>query len=276
MKIIFVTDLHGKREKYDRLYEIAKIHRADILINGGDMLPWKSGSFPLKDQESFLINYLENHFRIFENSGIYYLCLLGNDDLGILDELFKKTCERFSFIYDIAHNKIEINGYEFIGMNWVSDNPFTNKDRCRKDSNSETTQNVLSVGLISTPSGWQEIKDWLSFRENLPTIEDELKNLPSPKNFERAIYVIHMPPSNLGLDRCWHGEEVGSEAIYNFIKEKQPLLTLHGHIHESPDKTGIWLARLGKTVCIQPGQKEEKLVYVLIDLNSKEIKRFVI
>lgn len=276
MKIIFVTDLHGKREKYDMLFDVIKTHGADILINGGDMLPWKTQNYPLKDQKDFIVNYLENHFRSFEKLCIYYLCLLGNDDLGILDELFKKTCEKFSFIHDIAQKKVKIGEYEFIGMNWVSDNPFTNKDRCRKDSNSETTQKVLPVGLISTPSGWREIKDWINFRENLPTIEEELKNLPAPENFEKAIYVMHMPPSNLGLDQCWHGGEVGSKAIYNFIKEKQPFLTLHGHIHESPDKSGIWLAHLGKTMCIQPGQREEKLVYVIVDLESMKIERVIV
>lgn len=240
------------------------------------MLPWKTGDYPLKDQRDFIINYLENHFLSFEKFGIYYLCLLGNDDLGILDELFRKICEKFSFIYDIAQRKIEIGEYEFIGMNWVSDNPFANKDRCRKDSNSETSQKILPVGLISTPSGWYKIKEWVNFREGLPTIEEELKNLPTPENFEKAIYVMHMPPSNLGLDRCWHSDEAGSKAIYNFIKEKQPLLTLHGHIHESPDKSGIWLAHLGKTICIQPCQREEKLVYVIIDLDSMEIERVIV
>lgn len=39
MKLLFVTDLHGSRWKYDQLLELAKRHRVEIGINGGYMLP---------------------------------------------------------------------------------------------------------------------------------------------------------------------------------------------------------------------------------------------
>ena len=107
------------------------------------------------------------------------------------------------------------------------------------------------------------ITDWESYISSLPTIENELNNLPKPENFQKSIYVIHMPPNKLGLDVCSDGREVGSKAVYDFLKQKQPLFSLHGHIHESPDKTGIWSAKLGDTVCIQPGQMYG-LTYVTI------------
>jgi Icc-related predicted phosphoesterase len=81
-----------------------------------------------------------------------------------------------------------------------------------------------------------------------------------------------MPPYNLGLDTCGHGEEVGSKAVYNFISEHQPLLSLHGHIHESPEVSGKWHAKLGNTVCIQPGQLTS-FTYVTIDLHSMKFDR---
>jgi len=55
----------------------------------------------------------------------------------------------------------------------------------------------------------------------------------------------------------------------------QPLLTLHGHIHESPDITGIWRNRAGRTWCVQPGQTRG-LSYVLVDLERAEMKRTVL
>ena len=58
----------------------------------------------------------------------------------------------------------------------------------------------------------------------------------------------------------------------DFIKEKQPLLTLHGHIHEAPDAIkGMWINHIGSTICINPGQTEigsDELVYALIDLDK--------
>jgi Icc-related predicted phosphoesterase len=88
----------------------------------------------------------------------------------------------------------------------------------------------------------------------------------------KTIYVIHMPPHKLGLDQCFHGAKVGSKAVYDFVLKNQPLLSLHGHIHESPDVTGRWHAKLGNTLCIQPGQLDQ-FTYVTIDLATMEFDR---
>lgn len=273
MKILFVTDLHGNKSKYEMLFEAIKNHKADIVINCGDMLP-KDGT--LFNQDHFIREYLEDYFSQVDRAGIYYLCYLGNDDLRIFDDLFEKTCRKFSFVHNIAQRKVEIGGYEFIGMNWVADYPFRLKDRCRKDTEDYIFQIQLGKGLLSTLSGWCEIDDWFKYAERLPTIEDELSKLICPVDYRKAVYVIHMPPINLGLDKCSSEVEVGSKAVYDFIKKQQPMLTLHGHIHESPEMTGKWFNRLGKTLCIQPGQLKDKLTYALIDITTMEIKRFAI
>ncbi len=39
MRVLFVTDLHGSKWKYERIFEVAKDFRANVVINGGDMLP---------------------------------------------------------------------------------------------------------------------------------------------------------------------------------------------------------------------------------------------
>ena len=83
-----------------------------------------------------------------------------------------------------------------------------------------------------------------------------------------------MPPANLGLDVCGRGDAVGSEAVHRFIECRQPLMTLHGHIHESPDVSGVWRARLGRTWCVQPGQMKP-LSTVLIELPELTMERIV-
>ncbi|TFF87275.1 MAG: hypothetical protein EU550_03525 [Promethearchaeota archaeon] len=86
-----------------------------------------------------------------------------------------------------------------------------------------------------------------------------------------------MPPSNSGLDVCSDGKGVGSKAIYNFLSNPPyPLLSLHGHIHESPNISGVWKTKKGKTICIQPGQShyyEDFVVYVIIDLKNMKFTR---
>jgi Icc-related predicted phosphoesterase len=96
---------------------------------------------------------------------------------------------------------------------------------------------------------------------------------------DNAIYIFHNPPANLDLDVTHNGRNVGSKAEYAFLNENQPKISLHGHIHESPDNSGKWCSKLGKTICIQPGQShqnENHLIYALIDLENMNFERKVI
>jgi Icc-related predicted phosphoesterase len=56
------------------------------------------------------------------------------------------------------------------------------------------------------------------------------------------------------LDLIQGGKSAGSHSIKAFIEEHQPLLILHGHIHESPDLSGAYFDRIGETLSINPGQ----------------------
>ena len=269
MKILYTSDLHGNIKKYAQLYTAAKSNDVAMVINGGDMLPAGKSLFR---QDKFIKTQLDNHFKKFEDLKIHYLCFPGNDDLIIFDPLLNSICQKYEYIHNIAQEKILISNYEFIGMNWVCDYPFRLKDRCRMDDKHFIFGHQYGAGVLSTPDGWKNIKDWVSFAQGLPTIEDELKKLPKPQKPEKAIYVIHMPPASVGLDVCHHGAKVGSKALYSFLKSHQPLLSLHGHIHESPSETGIWKTEIGKTICIQPGQLDS-FTYVIIDTETMIIKR---
>ena len=132
---------------------------------------------------------------------------------------------------------------------------------------------------FSSGKGWREMstEEWFMTARSLPTIEDELERLGRPESLDTAVYVIHMPPAGVGLDVCLDGRAVGSQAIARFVKSRQPLLTLHGHIHESPEVTGIWNTRIGESVCIQPGQSLSAtagLICVTGDLRKMAYERF--
>jgi Icc-related predicted phosphoesterase len=68
---------------------------------------------------------------------------------------------------------------------------------------------------------------------------------------------MHSPPFGTRLDLIRGGKSAGSRSIKAFIEEHQPLLTLHGHIHESPDLSGAYFDRIRKTLSINPGQSFE-------------------
>jgi Icc-related predicted phosphoesterase len=80
---------------------------------------------------------------------------------------------------------------------------------------------------------------------------------------ERAIFNVHVPPYESSLDTAYEVDEelryvmkggrphevpTGSPAVRQIIEETEPLLSLHGHIHESKGVT-----KIGRTVAINPG-----------------------
>lgn len=271
-RILFVTDLHGNIAKYRRVFEAALKHGVAAVVNGGDMLTLDGDLHG--SQRDFIEGFLSPYFAGYEKAGIHHLGFLGNDDLKIHDDVFDETCRKYKHIVNLAQRRFELSGLEFIGMNWVTDYPFRLKDRCRRDGPGYVFQEQFGSGLLSTPEGFKELEDWPAYAAKLPTIEDELAVLPKPETAGRTIYVIHTPPFGLGLDVISLGGKVGSQAVSRFIGKMQPLLTLHGHIHESPAISGIWKAKIGETVCVQPGQmKANALSYALIDLESMEMER---
>jgi Icc-related predicted phosphoesterase len=273
MKILFVTDLHGNEAKYRHVFEAARRHNAAAVVNGGDMLTLDGDLHG--SQRDFIGTFLRPYFTEYEKAGIYHIGFLGNDDLQIHDAVFDKLCREHKRVVNLAQRRFELNGFEFIGMNWVTDYPFRLKDRCRRDGPGYVFQKQFGSGLLSTAKGFKELEDWPAYAAALPAIDEELAALPEPKAAGKAVYVIHMPPSGLGLDVLSSGEKVGSWAVRRFIEKMQPLLTLHGHIHESPVMSGIWKANIGRTICIQPGQMKDGIVsYALIDLGAMEAERF--
>jgi len=268
MRILYVTDLHGNIPKYNKIFDIAKELKVGAVVNGGDLYP---KNIDLHKQGQFITGFFDSYLQKFEKINIPYLLIPGNDDLKTFDGLLQDICNQYKNIFLIQKQKIELNGYEFIGFDLVADYPFRLKDRCRRDADYFVFPKQFGKGLLSTPIGFDEIDDWIKYSIEISTLEDELTCLPTPNNIDKTIYIIHMPPSKLGLDVCSDWKKVGSDSVYNFIKQKQPMLSLHGHIHESVYMTRVWESTIGKTTCIQPGQMNS-LTYVTIDLDTMKTK----
>jgi Icc-related predicted phosphoesterase len=92
------------------------------------------------------------------------------------------------------------------------------------------------------------------FLRGRETIEEDLDRLVKPLDPKRTIYIMHSPPFETKLDIIQGGHSAGSRSIRSFIERNQPLLTLHGHIHEAPELSGAYVERIGKTLSINPGQ----------------------
>ena len=272
MKILYVTDLHGDKNKYRKSLDIAVEKNISVIVNGGDMLP-KLGERHL-EQPIFINEFLRDYFSELERHGITYLAMLGNDDLLSVDE--------FENVHNIAGQKVRVGGYEFIGMNNILDHPFGCKDRVVTETHYIPQRQLSPVAGISNKYGYDRIYNWLEYaRTELPYMCDILNDLPEPENPQQTVYVMHMPPAGLRLGQLLYQDlDIGSVDIYEFLKERQPLLSLHGHIHESPDtQKGRWINQIRSTACIQTGQTElhdNDMVYAEIDLQSREYSRKVI
>ena len=97
---------------------------------------------------------------------------------------------------------------------------------------------------------------------------------------ERAVFLFHTPPHETALDRAALDGmmvdyvpldvHVGSIAVRRFIEARQPLLTLHGHIHESARLTGSWRDKIGETHLFSAAHDGPELALVRFDLENPE------
>jgi len=270
---LFVTDLHGHAGKYERTLSFAEETGAFLVINGGDICPPGRRH---EIQSEFYNGFLKKHLARYQSAGIRYLTLTGNDDLGAFDGLLDEICAEYPLVEHLSQRMAVAEGVAFIGMNRVTDFPFRLKDRARRDGAGFLFGPQLAPGVLSTRDGFREIPDWPAYAETLPTIAEELEALPAPPDPARAVYVLHGPPSELGLDVVRGGNAVGSAATLSFLARVQPLLSLHGHIHESPEESGAWQATVGRTVCIQPGQSPAGLTVVVGSLEAMTFERKIL
>jgi len=147
---------------------------------------------------------------------------------------------------------------------------------------------VLDIpgGLQLLASGWSNHTPWQTPREESEeALYDRLDALARQVHDpRRAVFMIHVPPYDSGLDTAPLLDEnlrptvsagdvlrgpVGSTAVRRIIEHYQPLLAIHGHIHESGGER-----RIGKTLCINPGSEANAGILrgYLIDIGRKGIE----
>jgi len=259
MKCLYTSDLHGEINLYQELLSLASSTSSEIVVMGGDLLP----SFPptkryedmVPNQKAFIDQFLSSFFkRTLEITPIQQILLIpGNWDLGY-PYVFREPIEG---IIDLSQKSYQLkNGYELIGYPFVPPTPFRPKNYERMDDRQTPwpPQKNPSYILASDQTDQLTPIDPYLFLRERETIEEELGRLPKPLDSKRTVYIMHSPPFATRLDLIQGKKSAGSRSIRTFIEGNQPLLTLHGHIHESPKLSGAYLDRIGKTVCINPGQ----------------------
>ena len=306
MRLAYAADLHGDIESYRSLLDLAVTAGARAAIVGGDLLPrgiaLKSS---LQVQRDFIAERLRPLLEWFRarHPEIDVFLLAGNDDwAGAIMDLDELEREGLAFplherVYRLCGEGARgrgdegVKGREDEGMArtsplphpptpslapsadlWLAGyacvplTPFSIKDYERRD---DGPLPPLSFGMAYT--SWSgEIQpaeaDMIAGR---PSIAEALAALARQSDPRRTIYVCHTPPANTPLDQMPRGRHVGSRALRAFIEQHAPPLTLHGHIHESPELSGQYAARLGATWSINPGHGP--LGFQAVTLDSDDI-----
>lgn len=267
----FVSDFHGKKEKYNKLYHYILQHPPDILFLGGDVLP--HGYYLHKgESDDFIENELVSHFKnlkkkLGERYPKVYL-ILGNDDPRSNEERIARLGEEHQ-LWEYIHNRhVEYEDLDIYGYSFIPPSPFGLKDWEKYD-----VSRFVDPGCSHPSEGMRTIKP--DYDPEYENIKDDLQELAGDKELSNAIFLFHSPPYDTPLDRAaLDGKmvdhvpmdvHVGSIAIQRFINERQPLLTLHGHIHEASSITGEWNIRMGDTLVVNSSYDGKEMALVRID-----------
>ncbi len=225
-------------------------------------------------QKRFINGYFKEYLGRLNSENIRFIGILGNDDLEIIEPDYLNMISNYKNVYDVNERKVDIEDISFIGLSKVLDTPFFRKDRIVIEQGQQMPEQLKEIVYTNKCRDALTVDEWKEYRkQNVPTMEETLENLQKPTQGYKGIYIFHDPPYGIGLDNCKNGEKVGSKAMTEFIRNSGAYMSLHGHIHESPDISGNWCAQIGKTICIQPGQSEYKnpeLHYVIVDTDKGE------
>ena len=306
-KIFFVTDIHGSEICWRKFLNAGPFYGADIVIVGGDitgkaMVPIveRAGHWETSLQDFHEVLETEEEVREIEtkimNRG-YYPIRVSQEEYLHMQEDEDAVDKRFK--------QVMIEGTE----RWISmaDEKLKGKVTrvivCPANDDMFEIDPVLKSGHVvemggedpldlegfqMVSFGWTNPTPWNTFRE-LP--EDKLgqrveKIVSKVTDPSRTIFNFHAPPYGTGIDDAPALDEnmkylaggramrpVGSTSIRAAIERVQPLLGLHGHIHDSKGT-----AKLGSTMVLNPGSSYEEGVLqgaiVNLDAKKRKIKNY--
>jgi Icc-related predicted phosphoesterase len=266
-------------ERYRKLLREIENHRPAGVFLGGDLLPsWALARSAKEDVHTDFVNdFLAPGFEhLRDELGDDYprvFVILGNDDPRSEEKSLIDVEGRGLWIY--AHDRnLPFVDHRVLGYSYIPPSPFPLKDWERYD-----VSRYVDPGCVSPEEGWRTVP--VEDRETrYTTIQKDLDRLAGSGSLERTVVVSHSPPYDTLLDRAAldgkHVEHVpldvhvGSIAIRRFTEARQPLVTLHGHVHESARLTGSWRDRIGRTHVFTAAHDGPELALVSFDLENLE------
>lgn len=307
-KSFYASDIHGSELLWRKFINAGSFYGVEALIMGGDIagkavvpIVQRGVSFyaPVVDAErAFTEDELPALERRVRDLGQYphrmtedeYAAV--QDDPRAVDVLFLKvmteTLERWLRLAEERLRGKDIRLYVMLGnddepalRDILAHSPIVVDPEYRTIELGEGFQ-MLSCGFAN-PTPWRSPRE-MTEEELQRHLEQLAGQLSDPG---RAVFNLHVPPIQTAIDTAPLVDEqlrpiiqggsllmgpAGSKAVRAVIERYQPLIALHGHIHES---RGI--VKIGKTVCINPGSAygEGVLHGAIFELDKKKgLKRY--
>jgi uncharacterized protein len=306
MRIYYAGDVHGSEKCWRKFLGAAKFYEADTLVLGGDltgkvMVPvvalggGRHRARVLGRDEVVTDDELPELEKRVRFNGFYpYRCDPAEYERLERDEAHRDEVFR-GLMRDEVRRWIALAEERLAGTGVRCFVMPGNDDEWDIDEALESTEIVnpdgrvvdLGEGVQLLSSAWTNPTPWRSPREEpeealLARLEGIAAGLHAGAP---AVFNLHCPPYDSGLDRAPQltddlrvvldgGEprivSVGSRAVRELVERHQPLLALHGHIHESKGIT-----RIGKTTCVNPGSAygEGVLDGAVVDIRDRKIRR---
>lgn len=307
-RIYYASDVHGSNRCFRKFLNAAKFYQANVLVMGGDILgkaivfleEVDSGVYVTEEHGRQVRLTTEQEAQAFESrasdKGLYpYRCRQGEPQQlhasGELKPLFERLMqERLQAWLTLAGERLAGTGVRCFIMGG-NDDPTSVLEALSGASVVRDPEHLIvqlddDNEMISC--GWSNPTPWHTPRE---CSEDELGKridalMARVRRPEALVMNFHVPPFQSGLDDApeldaslkvqtslgqTRFKPIGSTAVRSAIERYQPLLGLHGHVHEAHAS-----CKIGRTVCINPGSdySEGILHGVLVTLDKGKLKGY--
>jgi Icc-related predicted phosphoesterase len=287
MRVYFATDIHGSEVCWRKFLNAAKFYGADTLIMGGDVsgkavvpvVAAPGGGYLIRqftgDQVLSLAELDQAEARI-RGMGFYpyrtteaELDEVWDDPAAVQRVFLSLMAETLDRWLGLAAERLAGTGVKLYAMCGNDDPPELQEILQSSPVLTEPEDQLVELGegVTMMSVGWSNRTPWHTPREmDDADLEQRIEKLAAGvARPERAVFNLHVPPARTGLDlapaldgslkpKVRGGavvmEPVGSEAVRRALERHQPMLGLHGHIHESRGAV-----RLGRTLAINPGSE---------------------
>lgn len=286
VRIFFATDIHGSERCFRKFLNAGRVYGVEVLILGGDItgkalvpvIKQVDGTYRARvdgKEETIHQDGLESVLSTIRNAGMYpfidteeAISAIAHDKEMLRAAFEHAVRKSLADWMQLAEERAKPLGIEVYIQPGNDDEPAV-LDELGGGYVVNPEGRVLylldSVPMLSF--GYSNRTPWNSPREmdeeDLAVMYEQMAR--QLDDFELAVFNLHVPPKDSTIDRAPMLDEdlkpvvrageiqtygAGSTAVRDAIQRYQPLLSLHGHIHESGG-----MARLGRTIAINPGSE---------------------